>query len=739
MRAAQRTSAPARNGEPRSTPAPITFGPFSFDPKSRLLRRDGREVPLPPRVLGVLELLLDRAGEVVGRQELIDTIWKDAFVTDTSLAEAVSVLRQSLGDDPQSPTFIQTLHRRGYRFVAPVGSATGAPPPVEADEALAAQPVSPSIGKELVPWGAAAIFACIAAASLWQLTRSDRIEPAITTRFAVAAAAGTAFDADAPALALSRDGTRIAWSACDTSSSPERGIGRCRLFVRSLDRIDAVAIAGVEGHAPFFSPDGRWLAFFSGGRLMKVALAGGAPTTIADAPTALGGVWTDREIIFAGSPSGGLQRVSANGGEARPLTMPREEAGEIRHVWPAIVPGTRVLVFTIDTNFRDADASSPGVLAALSLDTLDQNGQARGWRTLLAGASIARAAASDAIVFARDADLHAVAFDPIRMAISGTPRAIAGNLATARGRGQFALSPTGTLVYAEDSGSHGGVAVILGRNGTASSSLTGAYREAALSPDGLRVAGVKIEDTRADIWITDAERGAATRLTHTGTNTSPVWSADGRVLYFASRTNGAFELWKREADGSGNAVRIFESTRHAFPLASSPDGALIAFAQTSERTRTDIWVLPQSGPARAIVQGPFDEGAASFSPDSSMLAFESAESGRWEIYVLRVRDGRRTLVSTDGGRVPLWMHDGLYFQSGRELMRVTIDDEANELRVRDSSTAATIEGDLLGRAADGRMLVNLTSQPRVSGAIVSLDWLRDLRALLGPPVSDLPR
>ena len=737
MRAAQRTSAPARNGEPRSTSAPVTFGPFSFDPKSRLLSRDGREVPLPPRVLGVLELLLDRAGEVVGRQELIDTIWKDAFVTDTSLAEAVSVLRQSLGDDPQSPTFIQTLHRRGYRFVAPVGSATAAPPTVEASEALAAQPVSPSIGRELVPWGAAAIFACIAAASLWQLTRSERIEPDITTRFAVAAAAGTAFDADAPALALSRDGTRIAWSACDTSSSPERGSGRCRLFVRSLDRIDAISIAGVEGHAPFFSPDGRWLAFFSGGRLMKVALAGGAPTTIADAPTPLGGVWTDREIIFAGSPSGGLQRVSADGGEARPLTMPREEAGEIRHVWPAIVPGTRVLIFTVDTNFRGADASSPGVLAALSLDTLDHSGQARGWRTLLAGASIARAASSDAIVFARDADLHAVAFDPIRMAISGTPRAIDGNLATARGRGQFAMSPTGTLVYAEGSGTTDRVAVVLGRT---PSLLAGGYREAALSPDGSRVAGVKIEDTRADIWITDAERGAATRLTHTGTNTSPVWSADGRVVYFASRTNAAFELWKREADGSGSAVRILESTRHAFPLAASPDGSLLAFSQTSERTRADIWVLPQSGgPARPVVQGPFDEGGASFSPDSSMLAFESAESGRWEIYALRMRDGRRTLVSTDGGRAPLWMRDGLYFQSGRELMRVTIDDEAGDLRVRDSSPAAAVEGDLLGRAADGRMLVNLTSQARVSGAIVSLDWLRDLRALLGPPVPEPPR
>src|SRR3954463_10625132 len=98
----------------------VSFGPFAFDPESRLLWRDGSEIALPPRVIGVLEALLDRAGQVVARQDLLDRVWKDAFVTDTSLAEAVSFLRQALGDDPQAPTYIQTVHRRGYRFVAPV-------------------------------------------------------------------------------------------------------------------------------------------------------------------------------------------------------------------------------------------------------------------------------------------------------------------------------------------------------------------------------------------------------------------------------------------------------------------------------------------------------------------------------------------------------------------------------------------------------------------------------------------
>src|SRR6476646_7916336 len=95
---------------------PIGFGPFAFDRQSR--------------VLGVLELLIERPGQVVPRQDLLDRVWKDAFVTDTSLAEAVSFLRQALGDDPQSPRYIQTVHRRGYRFLAPItpGSDRGLTP-----------------------------------------------------------------------------------------------------------------------------------------------------------------------------------------------------------------------------------------------------------------------------------------------------------------------------------------------------------------------------------------------------------------------------------------------------------------------------------------------------------------------------------------------------------------------------------------------------------------------------------
>src|SRR5215208_3953119 len=129
----------------------ISFGPFAFDRQSRLLWRDGNEIALPPRVLGVLELLIDRPGEVVARQDLLDGVWKDAFVTDTSLAEAVSFLRQALGDDPQAPRYIQTVHRRGYRFLAalsevPAGGQTPAVPEVGVRPRSPDYPHQPSVG-----------------------------------------------------------------------------------------------------------------------------------------------------------------------------------------------------------------------------------------------------------------------------------------------------------------------------------------------------------------------------------------------------------------------------------------------------------------------------------------------------------------------------------------------------------------------------------------------------------------
>jgi len=415
----------------------------------------------------------------------------------------------------------------------------------------------------------------------------------------------------------------------------------------------------------------------------------------------------------------------------------------VHHAWPSVVPGTRLVVFTIDATAVDG---APGLLGILSLDDSPQPQ----WRTLVAGAGIARAIGPDALIFGRGTELHAIAFDATRRAISGAPRTALTSIATAHGQAAFALSHTGTLVYADQRAKEpkgqGGLSWWSSATATADADAPDEMRDlhsARLSPDGRRVAGVKAEGIRTDIWIADTERGASTRLTHSGTNSAPVWSADGRTLFYASRTDGPFEIWSRDADAARPAVRVFASDRHALPLATSPDGRVLAFLRTADSTHADIWVLPLdagSGQGRALVQGSFDERAVTFSPDSRLVAFESADTGRWEVYVQRTSDSRRVVVSTDGGENPIWTNDGLYYQSRGRVMRATIADNGGDLRIAHVPPVTGVPSSVLrGISPTGRLLLDRAPDFTPSSLVVSLDWRGDVLTLLGPPALALPR
>ena len=277
--------------------ARLSFGPYTFDTRSRLLSRDGQEARPPAarhRRPGVVARPRRRRRLAPGahRQHLEGRL-RHGHVARGSRERPAPGAR----DDPQAPTYIQTLHRRGYRFVGPVSSADPAAR-IHAASAGSSDVVSPSIGGQLVPWSAAVICALIAAVAVWQLTRARQPVATAAPRFAVTTSPGTVFDAQAPALAFSPDGQQLAWSACDASG--------CRLFVRPLDRLEATVVPGTEdAHAPFFSPDGQWIGFFADGRLRKVALAGGAPARSPMRSASLGGTWIGHDIIFAGSSSGG--------------------------------------------------------------------------------------------------------------------------------------------------------------------------------------------------------------------------------------------------------------------------------------------------------------------------------------------------------------------------------------------------------------------------------------------------
>lgn len=706
----------------------VSFGPFTFDRTSRLLRRGEQELSLPPRVLGVLELLLTRAGAIVPRHEIIDSVWKEAFVTDTSLAEAISFLRQSLGDDPQAPTYIQTVHRRGYRFVAPVIEASPAvlrAGPWTADPAVAAEKVSPSIGNELVPWSVAILCAVLAAAALWQYTHFRSPLPPVV-RLRIASAPGTVFDRRAPALALSPDGTVVAWSGCDTA---------CRLYVRGLDELDGRVVPGTEdAGAPFFSPDGRWIGFFAAGKLRKVALAGGAPIALTDAAQPLGAVWmADGRIVFGASARGGLLRVSDRGGEAERLTLPSPDAGEVHHAWPAVAPGGRALLFTIVTSPIDA---ASGRIAAMPLD-----GGRAVWQTIVQPGDLARAASPEYLAFSRGNELHAVAFDAVRLTVAGPEQAVVTGVA----RGQFGISGAGSIVYAAATDAVPPVLEWAPSAGLATvSAEMAALQATALSPEGGRVAGVGGDQTAADIWVGDVERGATTRLTHGGVNVAPVWSADGSSIFYAASKRGPFELWSRDASAGAPEKAILSasgSQRHLFPSSVSRDGRLIAYTESGGPTRGDVVVTSVAGGSPvATVQTSFDETNGMLSPDGRLLAYQSDESGRWEIYVLRIADKHRTGVSTAGGAAAFWSPDGrtLFYRVADRLVSVSVDGITGRIGTP-VDVMALAGAAVAGIAPDGRILLRRDGAPPLQHAVLTLEWIRELRRILGPPETTLPR
>jgi Tol biopolymer transport system component len=366
------------------------------------------------------------------------------------------------------------------------------------------------------------------------------------------------------------------------------------------------------------------------------------------------------------------------------------------------------------------------------------------WQTIVAGVDLARAAAPDTILLARGAELDAMAFDPVRLAAAGPPRTVVAPVATAQGLAQYAVTSTGSLIWADapsSSATPSGLAWWSPTGVQAAAADIAHLRAPSLSPDGTRLAGVINEGSRSDIWVADVSRGTATRLTHSGINASPIWSPDGRTIYFAARSGGAFNVWSRNTEGTQPATRVasVDGSRHAFPMAVSPDGTLLAFVQTSPGKRADIWVLPLGGGSpRAIVSGPFDDAGASFSPDSKWIAFQSADTGRWEVCLQNLDDGHRIVVSTDGGERPFWRNDGLYFQSRGQLFRAAIPG-GKPPRVETVTRIGDLEGGALqGISPDGRILVRPSAESR-GRAIVSLEWLREVRALLGPPATALPR
>ena len=550
---------------------------------------------------------------------------------------------------------------------------------IEIDDALAAAADvdSPTIeaqqgrGQVRRAWIAAAALIVAAIAATLGYSRLPPRESRLLVRTSIPLADRLDLNVTQPALAVSPDGTRIVY----------RTLGGGPLYSRQLNEAESSLIAGTEGAVtPFFSPDGRWLAFFVGPALKKVSFTGGAVVTVAVLPVNAGAqeyrgaAWADNgTIVFASSTGAGLFTVSEQGGEPKPLTTLDPNGHEMNHRWPHFLPGGRAVIFTVKSasleSFDDAQ------IVVRSLDTGAQHPVAQG--------GSARYVPTGHLVYARAGGLYAVRFDAARLAAIGAPVKVAEAVITHpnSGAAQFAISETGTLVYAAgDSTTAERPLVWVDRSGIA---RPVADRQASfwwprISPDGRRIA-VDIDAAFSKIWVVDVERGTFTRASPlAGNHERAEWLPDGtHVTFGADPTgSGAYRLFSDRVDGTGSATLLFEGVQSSSPLDWSPDGQWLLYRQTSAATGHDLWVYAAGDrKSTPFLQTPANESLAVFSPDSRWVAYVSDESGRSEVYVRPFPGpGTRTPVSIDGGTAPLWSRDGreLFFARGDTLFTVPV-------------------------------------------------------------------
>lgn len=548
-------------------------------------------------------------------------------------------------------------------------------------------PIVAQSWRRFVPWALSAALVVALLVALFALRQASQLPALKPVELALWIPLDQQLNIiDGPAIAISPDGSRVAYATRD----PGARVGK--LYVREMDNKAAVLLVGAgDASDPFFSPDSQWIGFFGDGKLKKVSVRGGAAITLADVTGYRGGAWSeDGTIVFPRQFTTPLFRIPATGGEPEAITHLDTARTDLTHRWPQALPGGKAVLFTAasDNNFFEHAR-----VEAVSIDKGTT-------KVLVENAYFGRYLPGGYLAYMSQGTVFAAPFDAKELKITGTAIPVLQGVDTdiSSGSVQMSVSRNGTVVYLAGGALNQSVNIVeMDRNGKVSLTIDDHPDAAspAFSPDGKRL----VFRSGNGIWVRDIARGTTSPLAPGAPGAMyPIWSPDGEWITYghprAVKKGTGQGIYRKRSDGTGEEQALTpDNILNAFPSSWSPDGNILAFSQLSDKDGSccELWTLALDENGKPEPPRPFLEQGSNgratqpqISPDGRWMAYFSWESGVPQIYVVPFSGtGGKWQISTDGGTEPIWSktgHELFYVATGSSLVAVPYSVDKNSFQ-----------------------------------------------------------